>query len=241
MLTSLRPHGPVLLALLAVVAIAFGRLVTTPLWDPLDSQIVYDAHALSLDPSSMFNHLGFYFSQPLLQLAFLAEYHFFGLNTSGYLAVNLAMHGFNSFMVYMLVNMLFPRRSMAILASILFALVWVPRRLFGRLKITPHLGVRVWPLVSILALVGFVAVFVVGLADAIPRLGQVTVYSVGQMVLSIVFAATALWALVAVLRARNARMNRIVWWHSLVVAASANSIALYLLYWGLIGLRTWSY
>ena len=61
------------------------------------------------------------------------------------------------------------------------------------------------------------------------------------MVLSIVFAATALWALVAVLRARNARMNRIVWWHSLVVAASANSIALYLLYWGLIGLRTWSY
>ena len=125
--------------------------------------------------------------------------------------------------------------------SILFALVWVPRRLFGRLKIAPHLSVRVWPLVSILALVGFVAIFVVGLADAIPRLGQVTVYSVGQMVLSIVFAATALWALVAVLRARNARMNRIVWWHSLVVAASANSIALYLLYWGLIGLRTWSY
>ena len=135
MLTSLRTHGPVLLALLAVVAIAFGRLVTTPLWDPLDSQIVHDAHVLSLDPSSMFNHLGFYFSQPLLQLAFLAEYHFFGLNTSGYLAVNLVVHAFNAFMVYMLVNMLFPRRSMAILASVLFALAVGS---YGRVFMTIH-------------------------------------------------------------------------------------------------------
>ena len=135
MLTSLRTHGPVLLALLAVVAIAFGQLVTTPMWNSLDSQIVYDAHQLSLDPSSMFDHLGFYFSQPLLQLAFLAEYHFFGLNTSGYLAVNLVMHGLNSFMVYMLVNMLFPRRSMAILASILFALAVGS---YGRVFMTIH-------------------------------------------------------------------------------------------------------
>jgi len=125
--------------------------------------------------------------------------------------------------------------------SLLFALVWVPRRLFGRQKTVPHIGVRVWPLLSILALVGFAAVFVAGMMDAIPRLGLVTVYSVGQMMLSILFAATALWGLVAVLRARNARMNRIVWWHSMLVAASASSIALYLLYWGLIGLRTWSY
>lgn len=132
--------------------------------------------------------------------------------------------------------------AMVLLAtSLLFALVWAPRRLFGRLKTAPHIGVRVWPLVSILALVAFATVFVAGMADAIPRLGQVTVYSVGQMTLSIAFAATALWGLVAVLRARNARMNRIVWWHSLLVAASANSIAIYLLYWGLIGLRTWSY
>ncbi len=135
MLTSLRIHGPVLLALLAVVAIAFGRLVTTPLWDSLDSQIIFDAHTLSMDPSAMFDHVGFYFSQPLLQLAFLAEYHFFGLNTSGYLAVNLVVHAINAFMVYMLVNMLFPRRSMAILASVLFALAVGS---YGRVFTTIH-------------------------------------------------------------------------------------------------------
>jgi hypothetical protein len=132
--------------------------------------------------------------------------------------------------------------AMVVLAtSLLFALVWVPRRLFGRLKTEQHIGVRAWPLVSVLALVGFAAVFAAGMADGIPRLGQMTIFSVGQMMLSIVFAVTALWAPVAVLRARNAQMNRVVWWHSLLVAASATSVALFLMYFGLVGLRTWSY
>jgi hypothetical protein len=50
----------------------------------------------------MFHHVGFYFSQPLLQLVFLAEYRLFGVNVAGYLAVNLAIHALNAFVVYML-------------------------------------------------------------------------------------------------------------------------------------------
>lgn len=134
-MNTIRTHAPVFIALVAVVFVAFGRLMTTPLWDALDMQILRDTHALSLDPSPMFNHLGFYFSQPLLQLAFLAEYHFFGLNAGAYLGVNLFMHAFNSFLVYMLVNMLFPRRSMAILAALLFALAVGS---YGRVFMTIH-------------------------------------------------------------------------------------------------------
>ncbi len=132
---SIRIHGPIFITLLAIVFVAFGRVTTTPIWDGLDMQIVCDAHALSLDPSPMFNHGGFYFSQPLLQLAFLAEFHFFGLNTSGYLAVNLFVHAVNSFIVYMLVNMLFPHRKMAILAALLFALAVGS---YGRVFMTIH-------------------------------------------------------------------------------------------------------
>jgi hypothetical protein len=135
MLRSLRIHGPVLAGLAAVVFLAFGRLTTTPLWDRLDSQIICDAHALSLDPTPMFNHIGFYFSQPLLQLAFLAEYQVFGLNLGGYIAVNLAMHAINAFLVYMLVNMLFPRQNMALLAALLFALAVGS---YGRVFMTLH-------------------------------------------------------------------------------------------------------
>ncbi len=118
----LKTHGPIFLLMLATVFAAFGRLTTTPLWDGTDAQIICDAHSLSRDPADMFHHVGFYFSQPLLQLVFLTEYRLFGLNVGGYLAVNLLIHALNAFVVYMLVNMLFPRRNMAVVAALMFAL-----------------------------------------------------------------------------------------------------------------------
>jgi hypothetical protein len=114
-------HGPVFLLLLVVVYASFGYIMTTDLWDGLDGQIICEAHTLSRDPGTMFGHLGFYFSQPLLQLAFLAQYELFGLNMSGYIGVNLLFHVVNSFLVYMLVHMLFPKKKMAVLAAVLFA------------------------------------------------------------------------------------------------------------------------
>jgi len=118
----LKNHGPIFLLMLATVFAAFGRLTTTPLWDGADAQIICDAHVLSRDPGAMFHHIGFYFSQPLLQWMFLLEYRLFGLNIGGYLAVNLLLHAINAFVVYMLVHMLFPRRGMAVLAGVMFAL-----------------------------------------------------------------------------------------------------------------------
>ena len=102
--------------------IAFGDFMRTPIWDAGDAEILCDAHQLNQNPLAMFRHLGFYFSQPLLQLAFLTEYRWFGLEPAGYILVNLLIHAFNSFMVYMLVHMLFPNIRLAILAGILFAL-----------------------------------------------------------------------------------------------------------------------
>ncbi|MEN8007114.1 MAG: hypothetical protein ABFS42_08865 [Candidatus Krumholzibacteriota bacterium] len=121
MLDSLKVHFPVFLLLLALVFASFGRLLSTPLWNPTDFQILTDAHVLVQNPVAMFHHVGFYFSQPVLQLAFLVEYHFFGIDPTGYFAVNLFIHTISSFLVYMLVNLLFPRRNMAILAAVLFA------------------------------------------------------------------------------------------------------------------------
>ncbi len=118
---SIKEHGWVFLLLVATSFLAFGKLMSTPIWDPVDVGILCDANQLVRNPGAMFTHIGFYFSQPLLQLAFLIEYHFFGLNPSGYIAVNLFLHAFNSFVVYMLVHMLFPRRPMAILSALLFA------------------------------------------------------------------------------------------------------------------------
>jgi hypothetical protein len=131
----LKTHGPIFLLMLATVFAAFGQLITTPLWDGADAQIICDAHALSRAPGAMFHHIGFYFSQPLLQWMFLVEYRLFGLNIGGYLAVNLLIHAVNAFVVYMLVNLLFPRRGMAVLAGIMFALGVGS---YGRVFMTVH-------------------------------------------------------------------------------------------------------
>jgi len=118
----LKIHGPVFLWLQGLTFLCFGGLMRTPIWHGMDGEIIGEAHALSLDPGAMLNHLGFYFSQPLLQLAFLLEYRLFGVHTAGYIGTNLFVHACNAFIIYMLVNMLFPRKQMAILAASLFAL-----------------------------------------------------------------------------------------------------------------------
>jgi hypothetical protein len=57
-----------------------------------------------------------------LIVSYLIEYSLFCDAWAGYLAVNLIVHSLNAFLVYMLVNMLFNRKRMAILAAVLFAL-----------------------------------------------------------------------------------------------------------------------
>jgi len=119
---TIKEHGWIFLLLLATSFLAFGKLMGTPIWDPQDVEILCEANNLARNPNAMFHHIGFYFSQPMLQLAFLLEYRFFGLNPGGYMAVNLFIHAFNSFVVYMLVHMLFHRRPMSVLAAMLFVL-----------------------------------------------------------------------------------------------------------------------
>jgi len=107
-LNSFKTHFPVFLLLLVLVFASFGRLLSTPLWHSSDFYVLTEAHLLLQNPWPMFHHIGFYFSQPVLQIAFLVEYYFFGINPAGYIAVNLVIHTIISFLVYMLVNLLFP-------------------------------------------------------------------------------------------------------------------------------------
>jgi len=119
---SLRTHGPVFLGLLVLVFLVFGPLCSGEFWSPTDFEILVDADKLVPAPWAMFQHIGAWFSQPLLQQFFLLEYRLFGLEFGYYVAVNLTLHALNAFVVYMLVNMLFYRPRLALLAAVLFAL-----------------------------------------------------------------------------------------------------------------------
>lgn len=119
---SLEAHLPILLLLMTVVYVAFSGTLSEPFWSPLSFEILNDAELLSRDPGVMFRHGGSLVSQPVLQLLFLAQYRLFGLEPLGYHVVSLAVHALNSFLVYLFVNLLFPRRRLAVLASVMFAL-----------------------------------------------------------------------------------------------------------------------
>jgi hypothetical protein len=114
-------HGRPLALIAAVVIVCFARLADGSFWNPQDFEILMEAGVLARQPLAMFSHLGTYFSQPLLQVAFLGEYALFGLNYAPYILVNLAIHALNACLVYLLVNMLFFRPRMALLAGLLFA------------------------------------------------------------------------------------------------------------------------
>ncbi len=115
-------HLSFLVALQLVVFATYWQVSSLPLWNPIDFEILLDADILSVNFGNFFNHLGNAFSQPLLRLGLMMEYRLFGLDPTGYLIINIVLHGLNAFVVYMLVYMLFPRERLAMLASLLFAL-----------------------------------------------------------------------------------------------------------------------
>jgi CubicO group peptidase (beta-lactamase class C family) len=125
-------------------------------------------------------------------------------------------------------------------SAVVFGLVWGPRRLFGRLRGRPGIAVRAWPLLTVALFVASIAVLVAGaVADPLSNLGRPTLYSVGFTVSSIAFFAAACCSVYVLARSRPIAAG--AYWHSVAVIVANAWIAGYLLYWGIIGLRLWSY
>ncbi len=127
-----------------------------------------------------------------------------------------------------------------LLSAPLFALVWVPRALFGRLRGLRTLVVRAVPLLAVLCFLGLGLLLVAASADAIPRLGKVTFWSVGVTVLSVIFAFFSLLGLGLAARAPAGEMNRWARRYCLALSAANVTVAAYLAYFGWIGVRTWT-
>ena len=125
--------------------------------------------------------------------------------------------------------------------TLLFALVWVPRLLFGRrLGGQPFLSVRVIPLCCTLSFAAAIGILAGGTDDPIGNVAKPTGWSVGLMVATILFALTALAGLCVTLISKRAPINRMVRIHSLLVTSGQVLLALYLAYWGIIAVQTWT-
>jgi hypothetical protein len=128
---------------------------------------------------------------------------------------------------------------LTIASSVLFAFIWIPRKLLGRMKDAEHLSVRALPLLGALAFVFFVS-FLEILAPAPYELAKPDLKSTTIYLAPIAFAILSVLAAGLAIRSCGFQMNRAVRIHSLLVAFACLGVAWYLAYWGQIGLRPWA-
>ncbi len=129
---------------------------------------------------------------------------------------------------------------LAFLSILLYAPFWIFGGLIKSRRRPAERAMRLWPLIAALSLAAFVALFMAAGNDAITRLGNLTVWSFGLFLTTLLFGAATLASVIALWMARKREIRRFSRWHSMTVTAGLAIAALYLAYWGVIGIRTWS-
>lgn len=132
-------------------------------------------------------------------------------------------------------------------SSLVFAMIWVPKKLIGRMKGAGHLKARLFPsLASLFFFITYVYLLF-GLMSIeldkvlMARLGLPTIYSFALFISSICFAAFSLLGMYFSLRAFVTDKRKAVHAHSLLVSIINVIVTIYLWYGGVIGITTWSY
>ena len=121
---------------------------------------------------------------------------------------------------------------------VLYAPFWLVGGISRKRRRPTERAVRWWPLMAVLSLLTIVLVVFLSNPDTITRMGNLTIWSGGVFILTLVFAVTSVASAVAVCRAREVRIW--VWRYSAAVALALLIATAYLAYWGVIGLRLWA-
>jgi hypothetical protein len=129
---------------------------------------------------------------------------------------------------------------LSLVSVLLYAPFWLIGGLFKRRRRPAERAMRLYPLAAILCLLAFVGIFMVSSADLIERMGQMTAWSVALFLSTLFFAAATFMSLWSAATAKSDGVRRSVRWYSGIVSAALMLAALYLAYWGVIGMRTWS-
>ncbi|HEY2548583.1 MAG TPA: hypothetical protein VGI46_21090, partial [Candidatus Acidoferrum sp.] len=121
--------------------------------------------------------------------------------------------------------------------SVLFAIVWILRKLFGGMKDAQHLAVRAIPFLATLSLVAMVFCFTkLGGADT----GKLTIWTAGIFVMSLLFPLLSVIGLLLAGRVPKTEIHGAVRIHSLLVALACCVMTVFVASWHFIGLRLWT-
>lgn len=124
--------------------------------------------------------------------------------------------------------------------SVLLGLIWPFCYWRGQIKGGSNIRIRLWPLLGSLFTIIIILLVIAGEGDMYKPVGTVTLLSVSIMVLTIAFAITSAWSVFCILKERRGSMNRLIYWHSAILSALHLIVTVYLLWNGVIGMRTWA-
>ncbi len=130
--------------------------------------------------------------------------------------------------------------GICIISAVLYFLVWIVRKLRGKIPAGATIRVRLWPLLASLSIVAVVLLFAIGMSDPFELLGKPTWVSVGINLATVAFALFAAFGVHTSVKVRAEPMNRFNYWYSTVCSSTHLVVAAYLLAFGVIGLITWS-
>jgi CubicO group peptidase (beta-lactamase class C family)/uncharacterized membrane protein YozB (DUF420 family) len=129
---------------------------------------------------------------------------------------------------------------LAAVSILLYAPFWCFGGLIKKRRRPAERAMRLWPLLAVLCLIAFFVLFIAAQGDAIARLGNLTVWSLGITVTTLLFAAATMASVVSLWQARKKEIRKSVRWFSTAVTVALLIVVLYLAYWGVICVRTWS-
>jgi CubicO group peptidase (beta-lactamase class C family) len=129
---------------------------------------------------------------------------------------------------------------LAFVSILFYAPFWIFGGLIKRRRRPAERMMRLWPLIAVLSLLAFLGLVILSGSDTIARLGNLTFYSFGLTVTTLLFAAASLAGAVTLWRARKVDIRASVRWYSIAVTTALLIAVVYLACFGVIGIRTWS-
>jgi len=129
---------------------------------------------------------------------------------------------------------------LAVVSVLLYAPFWLLAGLSKKRRRPAERGLRLWPLLAVFSLIMIVVIFTLASDDFITRMGNLTIWSGALSLATVAYGLASLAGVIALWRAPKQDVRKGVRWFSLAVILPLFIAAVYLAYWGIIGLRTWA-
>jgi hypothetical protein len=123
---------------------------------------------------------------------------------------------------------------------VLYAPFWLIGGLIKKRRRPVERPIRLWPLIAALSLATSIGIMALAGSDAINRLGNLTIWSFGLYLCTLIFAGASLASAGALWLARKQPVRKNVRWFSIAVTTALLIVTIYFAWWGIIGIRLWA-